>query len=325
MIVPRFWAEGRAFHRSANRQVTVRRFGWSNDSQSAAQTMADGRAQEALEQILSGKRLPRREPKVGYNGAERIPIREEIVATYGSSVITRNSYGARCLNSPEVFFADIDYRTDLPASVILLVLLALAFSGIYVGWITGQKLLATILAIGLMLFAAPVARLFVWVSRKLRGGPDVVARNRVSKFIDTHREWNVRLYRTPAGLRILATHQTFDPQDPSVSRSFRELGADPLYVRMCLKQNCFRARVSAKPWRVGISDHMKPRPGIWPISAERMPDRIAWITRYEMAANGYAACEFLESLGSGVVSSQVKDAIELHDRLSQANSRLPIA
>src|SRR5262245_4963295 len=108
MIVPTFWAEGRIQHRHAGRQVTVRRFGWSDESQAEAQANADSRAREALDRILTGEKLPRREPKVAYNGAQGVPIREEIVARHREIVLTRNSYGALCLNTPNVLFADVD-------------------------------------------------------------------------------------------------------------------------------------------------------------------------------------------------------------------------
>ena len=41
MIVPKFWAEGRIRERVQGRQVTVRRFGWSDASQADAQAMAE--------------------------------------------------------------------------------------------------------------------------------------------------------------------------------------------------------------------------------------------------------------------------------------------
>ena len=100
MIVPRFWAEGRLQVRDAQRQVTVRRFGWSDESEAAAQAHADARTREALERILAGESLPRRDHKVPYNGAEGLPIREEILERHGEAVITRNTYGSRCLNTP---------------------------------------------------------------------------------------------------------------------------------------------------------------------------------------------------------------------------------
>ena len=100
MIIPNFWAETRKQHRDAKRQVTIRRFGWSDVSEEEARSMAEARAAEALHKVLAGEKLGRREPKVAYNGASGVPIREEVLARHGEEVITRNSYGAHCLNSP---------------------------------------------------------------------------------------------------------------------------------------------------------------------------------------------------------------------------------
>ena len=113
MIVPAYWAEGRLQLRVEGRQMTVRRFGWSDESQAAAQAHADERTREAFGRIAAGEALERRERKVGYNGARGLPIREEIVERHGDAVVTRNSYGARCLNTPDVLFVDVDF--DPPA------------------------------------------------------------------------------------------------------------------------------------------------------------------------------------------------------------------
>ena len=45
MIVPSYWAEGRVRERTRERQVTVRRWGWSDEGPDQAQTHADSRAQ----------------------------------------------------------------------------------------------------------------------------------------------------------------------------------------------------------------------------------------------------------------------------------------
>jgi len=94
MLIPEFWAESRARHRSKNRQITVRRFGWSEASQAEAQAMADQRVRESLDRLIAGESLTRREPKVPYGGADGLPIREEVVRRAGPDVLTRNSYGA---------------------------------------------------------------------------------------------------------------------------------------------------------------------------------------------------------------------------------------
>jgi hypothetical protein len=87
---------------------------------------------------------------------------------------------------------------------------------------------------------------------------------------------------------------------------------------MCRNQRCFRARLSAKPWRIGVQTHMKPRPGVWPVRAERRAERAAWIADYEAKAARYAACVFVESLGSGRVHSKLAPLVDLHDRECRA-------
>ena len=52
MIVPKFWAEGRVQQGIGRNQVTVRRYGWSDESPLNAQVNADVRAHEALARIL---------------------------------------------------------------------------------------------------------------------------------------------------------------------------------------------------------------------------------------------------------------------------------
>ena len=108
MLVPHFWAETRLQNRLPTKQVTVRRWGWSDLSQEDAQALADRRAREAMERILSGENLRRRETKDSYGTEDGVPIREEVIARHGNVVITRNSYGSLCLNTPNVLFADVD-------------------------------------------------------------------------------------------------------------------------------------------------------------------------------------------------------------------------
>jgi len=111
MIVPTYWAEARAQQARSRgqRAITVRRLGWSDVSQAEAERHAAERAQAALVQIAAGEEAPRREARTAYNGASGVPIREEVLARQGDVVVTRNGYGAHCLNTPDVLFADIDF------------------------------------------------------------------------------------------------------------------------------------------------------------------------------------------------------------------------
>jgi hypothetical protein len=324
MIVPQYWAEGRVQHRQDKRQVTVRRFGWSDASQEEAQRNADQRAQEALQRLLSGEKLARREPKIPYNGAAGVPIREEIVARHGQTIITRNAYGARCLNTPDVLFADIDFyqETHWPATIaVFTVFIACGVAA----WFAKYQIIGALVVLCGLPMSALIADGLMRMLDKAKGGIERVASVRITRFLAAHPEWNLRIYRTPAGMRLLATHRIFQPNEPAVAECFRALGTDPIFARMCLNQRCFRARVSPKPWRIGIADRMRPRPGVWPISEQGMPRRLAWIAAYEAASQTFSACRFIESVGSGIVDPEVRRVMELHDELCRAQSLLPMA
>jgi hypothetical protein len=275
--------------------------------------------------VVRGERLDRREAKVPYNGAGGLPIREEIVAQHGDTIITRNSYGARCLNTPNVLFADIDFPEPFVAPLGCALVALAASGGVVIAWLGGSQGWA--LAFGGLLCACvlPIVAWIRWRLRRLEHSDESLALVAIVMFAEANPEWNLRVYRTPAGLRLLVTHRPFDPNEPAVQAFFADIGTDPMYVQMCQNQQCFRARLTAKPWRIGIDSHMKPRPGVWPVRPERLAERQAWIAAYEEKAAGYAACEFVEAIGSGIVHSAVAPIVKLHDDLSRATSGLPVA
>lgn len=326
MIVPDFWAEARRQHRANCKQVTVRRFGWSNDSAEAAQVMAEQRVEAALAAVLDGQKVLRREPRIAYNGAAGVPIREEVLARQGEDVITRNGYGARCLNSPRLLMADVDAEPAHDVGLALLVFLVLGGALLYFGAGRVNVFALTGVLFAVLVGAAPLARRLRRRWLGLRGGPEQVCRQRLNAFLASHPDWQVRRYRTPAGQRLLVTHCAFRSDDPLVAAFFQAVGADPVYVRMCFNQRCFRARLSAKPWRIGIGDHLRPRPGVWPVRPEQRAVRAAWVARYEQAANGFAACHFAESSGSGAADPALAEVVDLHDRCCHAlRTTLPLA
>jgi len=275
--------------------------------------------------VLSGEKLIRREPKVPYNGAEGVPIREEIVAEHGETVITRNSYGALCLNTPDVLFADVDFQpaeTYKNGCLLMLVLLA---PSAWLGWSYGsfKIFLCSVVA------SALAGQFLAWLGQNLfiilNGGAKNLASRRIRGFVASNPDWRLRLYRTPAGYRVLVTHRTFPPDEPVVSKFFHALGTDPIYVRMCQRQRCFRARVSPKPWRIGIAAHLKPRPGIWPVRPEALAVRQAWVAAYQEKAAEYSSCRFESEFGDGKPDEIAKAVQILHDQLCRADTSLPVA
>jgi hypothetical protein len=321
MIVPQFWAESRLRDRVGGRQVTVRRFGWSDASEADAHRHAAERAAEAMARIRAGEPVPRRERKLVYGGAAGLPIREEIVGREGAAVLTRNGYGAVCLNTPNVLFADIDFEPPLPpgllwyvAAVAVAVLVAVAAA--VAGWL--QLLVMGALVWLLVGRGWPVAGL-------VRRAGEFQAWTAIDRFVARHPDWHLRVYRTPAGVRVLAVHRTFDPHEPEVAECFDALAVDPVYAQMCRLQSCFRARVSPKPWRIGIDEHIRPRPGVWPVAPHWLPARADWLARSEQAAEGFAACRFLYAIGDGPTDPAALAVQRLHDRLCRAESDLPLA
>lgn len=326
MIVPEYWAEARQQVRRKGRQVTVRRFGWSDDSQAAAQAHAEQRTQDALDAILAGQDLPRREQRSNY-GIHGVPIREQVVERLDDVVITRNSYGALCLNTPDVLFADMDFEARpsgwaLPAWASVLALLA----GFVAGRVPGGLAWGVAGAVVALVAANRVA---LWLKRRRfdrDGGPERRALARVEAFVSDHPDWHLRLYRTPAGLRVLAMQDTFEPGDDAVRRFFAALGADPLYSTMCKVQHCFRARLTAKPWRIGIKRRIRPPFAAWSREQADLPERLAWIAGYERRAAGFAACRYIRTLGDDTrVDPKARRIQELHDAMTRAGEALPLA
>jgi hypothetical protein len=328
MLIPTYWAEARLQHRDRRRTVTLRRFGWSEIGEAEAQAHAETRVREAMARVLAGETLPRRERRVAYNGAEGVPIREELVDRHGDSAITRTGYGALCLNTPDVLFADIDFavhgrpRHVLAAMVVVFVAVAVALIAVF----HVQAMVSLIVAFfASLLLGVPLPGVLRRVVVALRGGPEQVALRRVRRFVAAHPDWRLRVYRTPAGLRLLALHRRFDPREDAVRACFDALGVDPLYARMCLNQNCFRARLTPKPWRMGLPRLRAPYSAAWRPEHASLPARRAWIERYDREAQGYAACRYLETLGGGPSDPGAESVQALHDLLSQAERELPLA
>jgi hypothetical protein len=288
MHFPKFWARGE------ERGVVCWR--WSDASEADARQQAQAAAARNAAALERGTRLDR----YGYgNRPMREPVLEEIRDDSGelAAVLTCNAYGATVLNAARALFVDIDLPETkaAPAS-------------------TGGGFLAS-------LFGRPSPKAADSASTAPTG-LEALTLARVEKWTAAYPGWGWRIYRTRAGLRLLATHALFEPASPEVEALFEALGADPLYRQLCRAQRCFRARLTPKPWRCGAGG----RPPVWPWRDEIEAGRFdRWHRDYSVATQRFATCRLLKTVGTSAIISALRDVVRLHDEHTRITTNLPLA
>jgi hypothetical protein len=160
-------------------------------------------------------------------------------------------------------------------------------------------------------------------SRETRAKQERLAAIRA--FSAAHPDWHLRVYETPAGYRLLAMHAVYDPAGEQTRAAFKAVQTDLRFARLCALQHCFRARVSPKYWRMGYRAAESLPKSKWPFPLAHLPRRQRWIEGYTVHARAYAACRFIERLGSTTVHPEAEAVRALHDELCQAHRDLPIA
>ena len=261
---------------------------WSDSSAADAKARADSSAAK-----IAAARANTADRRNRYDYGQRA-LREPIIKELPSpneelkALITRNSYGALVLNTSKVCFVDIDLPPEKESG--------------------GKGFFAS-------LFGG-----------KAKGPPPKgaaeIAIERLSGWFDKNPSWGGKLYRTSGGLRLLITSRLLDPNSSETEQIFGELGSDPLYCRLCKNQSSFRARLTPKPWRCDL----EVPPARWPFKDQAEEQRFqSWNDRYQAAAQGYATCKIMQSLGNSSVLPDIEQIVSLHDEQTGALSNLPLA
>lgn len=285
MVFPKYWAK------ATGREIEIcgRTFEpvcwrWSDKSPEEARALAQEAVARLTEQAEKSGQPPQH-----YCYADR-PLREPVLREIkdangdSSAVITRNSYGCQVLNAARVLFLDVDFsdKSEKPG------LLARIFGAAPSKQDPMSKLLAL-----------------------------------VEKWTRQNSEWGLRVYRTKAGARLMATHDVFDPVQIGNDAVWgSNWGVDPLYLRLCRVQKCFRARLTPKFWRCNMD---KP-PARWPF--ENVAAETAfkdWLRRYENACRSYSVCRLLNTYGNTRLHPEVEPVLRLHDESTGALGTLPLA
>lgn len=115
----------------------------------------------------------------------------------------------------------------------------------------------------------------------------------------------VRLYRTRQGWRVMMSGRGIAPDSERMNELFAALHADCLYASLCKRQKCWRARLTPKPYRVGVTGYPAPMDS----ESASSPKILEWLQRYESACAGKAVCRLVESMGRKITGN----VVELHD------------
>ena len=135
-------------------------------------------------------------------------------------------------------------------------------------------------------------------------------------------DWALRIYRTRAGLRLLATHDHFDPASRATQQLLASLGSDPLYATLCRSQACFRARLTPKPWRIGLKAPAWRYPFEDSVHEQHFQ---AWLQRYDAITPRFAVCRLLAELGPNSQTPEAAAVLAIHDRYACPLGNLPLA
>ena len=134
----------------------------------------------------------------------------------------------------------------------------------------------------------------------------------------------VRAYRTAGGLRYAITNPAMDPTSDLTRALLDQLRADPRYTTLCKHQECFRARLTPKPWRLnlGVPNRKLTREAL----NEGDPDIDNWLSQYAAESESHAVCHLIEELGdiNPATPSTIR-ILELHDALTGVGTNRPLA
>ncbi len=293
MHIPRYWAKAGQTVRRGQPPTMLERhlIVWRGSDLS----LEDARQQAHQELAARIARFQRGEPLRHYPHNIQ-PLREPVIQTLTNqqgeriAVVTRNAAGCLVLNTAQVMFIDLDFdtalRTDWRQSLA-------AFWGRITGRRTAQPDAEQQL----------LARVRDWHAREAR-------------------DWQVRVYRTRAGLRLLVGHQRFDPTAATTQKLMRRLRSDQRYIQLCAIQACFRARLTPKPHRIGF---YRP-PDRYPWTTEEEINRQRqWETKYAARSQGFTVCRWLGDLGPPRLHPDAWEIQRFHDAQTLATSSKPLA
>lgn len=280
----KFWSKSECSVQGQHGQFSVSCYGYSNQSLADALEVAQQRAEKVANAMANAA------PQEGGYYVSSYPFREPIIEQFDENgktiaIVSRNHYGCLVLNTPSVFFADV----DKPA---------------------GSNVTNPFLSILKMFGVQPK--------------PTKSFEENLIDNIELHCRQDssigLRLYRTTNGYRILLTSEQIPSRAARSRNLLQSLQADRLYITLCKSQDCYRARLTPKPWRCGLTTP----PCRFPFLTESQKHKFQqWLDSYEERIQQYATCALIGQFGSTHVEPTIEKIVKLHDHYV-LNQDLPI-
>ena len=263
-------------------------WGWSDTSTEDASSKAMERARRINDWLAGGAKGRPGETDDYYPVG---PMREEVLREFQDArgqttgVVSRNSAGCLVLNTVNLLFVDIDEPYVKPPGFL--------------------------------------ERLFGGKNKK-PPAPSFDDRicEQAGVWLRERPGWGWRIYRTKAGVRMIATHAPVQEDDPVVPGVFSAFNADPLYRNLCAKQKCFRARLTPKARRCGMRQPSTRWP--WEDGEDEAEFR-EWEQRYLDAAKDYATCRLIGHFGAQAIHPALAELVGFHDQATRVDSGMPLA
>ncbi|MFA5260692.1 MAG: hypothetical protein WC450_05635 [Candidatus Omnitrophota bacterium] len=127
-----------------------------------------------------------------------------------------------------------------------------------------------------------------------------------------------RVYETAKGIRVIVLGGSFDPESRASKNLLKDMNTDRLYAFLCVRQKCYRARLSPKPSRIKC----KARKFKVPYAQDEREEIERWKDAYYKKSRGFSVCKYIATFGKDALSSGI---VETHDGMTGAHQSLTLA
>jgi len=137
--------------------------------------------------------------------------------------------------------------------------------------------------------------------------------SKIEQYQKQNPTYTIKVYETFAGLRVVVTNKVFENYSDSAKAIFTALGADPLYVKLCQAQSCFRARLTPKPWRINLN---RPASRFPRNEQPEINEFASWVQKYELASRPVSTVKLIAKFGNDFEHPDVARVLAVHDQYS---------